>query len=303
MLRAALGLLALAAGVALLSGALRPRGRSALRGRLRAIGASGTLAAAAVGAMATLAVQSSSLVIIGLLAAADAEALPLPAVFAAVVGANVGTAIVPQLLSWQPPLALVGLLALPAVALWLWPRAARLGRALAGALSIYAGLDLIASAVQAAAAPGILAGVGAHAPLAAYAAGAVSTAVLFSSALTVGTAERLAQAGVVPLAAALAFVLGANVGTTADVLVAAGPCRRRGRMTALFHLLFNLLGSVAALPLVAVAARLLDAAAMPPGAAVAHFHAAFNAAAALVALPLAGPLARWAGARASSLRP
>ena len=302
MLRAALGLLALAAGVALLSGALRPRGRWALRGPLRAGGASATLAAAAAGALATLAVQSSSLVIIGLLAAADAETLPLPAVFAAVVGANVGTAMVPQLLSWQPPLALVGLLALPVAALWLWPRAARLGRALAGALSIYAGLDLIASAVQAAA-PGILTAVGVHAPLAAYAAGAASTAVLFSSTLTVGTAERLAQAGVVPLAAALAFVLGANVGTTADVLVAAGPCRGRGRMTALFHLLFNLLGSLAALPLVALAARLLDAAAVPPAAAVAHFHAAFNAAAALVALPLAGPLARWAGARASTLRP
>ena len=288
MLGAALGLLALVAGVAMLAGALRPaRGSGLPPAWMRRAG--NPLAAALAAAAATVAVQSSSLVIIGLLAAADAEALPLAGAWGGVLGANVGSALLPHLLLWQPPLTVIAVLAFPAAALWMQARTRRFGRGLAGALSVYAGLELVATAARGLVPPTAftaLAGGGG-----AYALGAAATALLFSSTLTIGVAQRLAQAGLVPLASALAFTLGANVGTTADVLVAAVPCGIRGRRTALFHLTVNLLGSAVALPLVPAAAAWLQRTQVPPVAAVAHFHAAFNLIAALLALPLVTPLA------------
>jgi phosphate:Na+ symporter len=296
VLRASLGIVALLVGVLWLAGALRPRHPPALAAALGRAGTAGTLAAAVAGGIATVAVQSSSLVIVGLLAVADAEAVPLASVWAAVLGANVGTALVPQLLVWQPPLGLAVAAAAPAVALWCWPRTARVGRALTGAVAVYTGLELVAGAARQAAPAGLLLALTAAGPLTAYAAGVLSTAVLLSSTLTVGMAQRFVAAGLLPLPAGLAFVLGANVGTTADVLLAAGGCRRRGRATAAFHALFNLVASAVCLPLVARAARLLTDFGVPGATAVAHFHAVFNIGAALVALPFVAPLAQRAAA-------
>jgi phosphate:Na+ symporter len=125
---------------------------------------------------------------------------------------------------------------------------------------------------------------------AAFAGGVAVTALLFSSQLAIGILQALAQAGALPLAAGIAFICGANIGTTADVLLASLGCGGRGRATALFHLAFNLCAAALGMALLGPLARWLSG--MPPAAALARAHSLLNMAVALCAGPAAGPLAR-----------
>jgi phosphate:Na+ symporter len=295
--RAVLGFWALGAGVVCLSrGLARRRGAppAAPRWLVRAPGFG---AAAAAGALLTVLLQSSSLVVIGLMTLADAGSLPIGTAWAAVAGANVGTALVPELLAWRPPAAAYVLAAAGALALALGPRTRRAAWVVAGALGLYLGLELLGGASR-----GVVPAVWPTGGWAAYGAGVVSTAALFSSAVTVAVAARLARDGTIPLAAALAFVLGANVGTTADVVAASLACRRRGRLVAGWHLACNGIASLVCLPWVGALAGWAGRAGLPAGPAVGHFHLAFNLAMALAALPAAAAGARraeaWAPPRA-----
>ncbi|MFQ8804917.1 MAG: Na/Pi symporter [Alistipes indistinctus] len=86
-------------------------------------------------------------------------------------------------------------------------------------------------------------------------AGAAMTAVLQSSSATTALAIILCSTGVIPFKCAMALILGDNVGTTLTANIAATMTNTDGKRAALSHLLFNLVGVLWALPLLAVLAR------------------------------------------------
>lgn len=287
--RLSLGLCALVSGTALLGRAL-----AALRGGVpRPTRKTPLVGAALGGALAAVVLQSSSLCVVGLAAAVDGSGLALAPAWAAVAGANVGTTLLPQLTAWEPPWLLLALAVLPALAAALAPRTRRAGACALGALLLISGFRLLASAASGGlpAALGLLHAAAGSAP-AAFLAGLVLTAALFSSGLTIAVAQGLAAAGAIRLEAGIAFVCGANIGTTADVLLAALGAGVRGRSTAAFHLAFNLLcaglGLVFLHPLAAGVAR----AGFPPARGLAHVHLGLNLACALAVLPLLRRIAR-----------
>ncbi len=291
--RLLLGLCGLAGGLALLSRSLRRWGAG--RGGGGRGGTSLPLAALG-GLLATVVVQSSSLSVAGLVAAADSGAIGLAQAWAAVGGANVGTTLLAHLTGWRVPWA--WLAAAGGVALLLAPR--RATRALAGGL---AGAVLLLGALRlldAALLPGRLPGAAllarwTAAPWPAFLAGALLTAVWMSSGFSLAVIQSLAGRGAVPAVAAIAFVCGANVGTTADVLLASLGTGWRGRATAGFHLVFNL--TCAGLGMALVGPLAAWAASGPPAAALARAHSGLNLATALLWLPAAGPAARWLAGR------
>ncbi len=77
-------------------------------------------------------------------------------------------------------------------------------------------------------------------PLSGTLAGALVTLVIQSSSATVGMAITLAKQNAISLGAAIAVMLGAELGTCSDTLFATIRTNRQAMKTGLFHFLFNL---------------------------------------------------------------
>ena len=122
------------------------------------------------------------------------------------------------------------------------------------------------------------------------AAAALLTWAAHSSVATVLLVMSLTP-GVVSLNAALAVVLGANLGNTFPQLVAAG-ADPGAKQLAIGNLAVRSIGCIVALPFLPNIAAWLSTAIPNGGAAVAAFHTLFNLGLALAILPLLDPLAR-----------
>src|SRR6516164_10958629 len=137
--------------------------------------------------------------------------------------------------------------------------------------------------------------------------GAVFTAIVQSSAATLGLIIALASEGLVPLEAAIPLILGANVGTVGTALLASIGKSAEAARVGVVHLLFNVIGVllfVFLIPQLADFARLISPSAPElAGAArlaaetprqVANIHTLFSVVSALVLIWFSGPLARLA---------
>ncbi len=249
----------------------------------------------AVALLATACLHSSSAFLTLLLGLAESGAIPTVAALAATLGANVGTTATALLASLPVPrraLFFTGTLFFVAGARfrrfrWLWIRAGRSGAGKCSSLAdfgllllglgiLLAGLDLLAAqaasltewkpfadllAVSGNPALGVLGG-------------AVSSAVLQSSTLLVSLLTGLLRSGKLVLEDAVAIVVGANIGTTADVLVASALARPEARRVAFGHLLINVLGAGAFLVCPNILTRPL--AGQNPARALAYAHTLFN---------------------------
>mgnify|MGYP006285448291 CR=1 FL=1 len=114
--------------------------------------------------------------------------------------------------------------------------------------------------------------------------GILVTIIFQSSSATITLTMVLAMEGWLPFSAALAMVVGENIGTTVTALVAAIMANRSARRTALAHLLFNVIGLLWVLPFIGIIAETIQSAMqgfniqpshlVPFGVSV--FHTSFN---------------------------
>ena len=123
-------------------------------------------------------------------------------------------------------------------------------------------------------------------------AAALFSALVTSSAATIGLALALAHQGLLGLPGALAVVLGANVGTCATALMASLGTTAEAKRVATAHIAFKLLGAALVFPLIDPFARLLAATAADPARQVANAHTFFNIGMGLAFLPFASLAAR-----------
>jgi phosphate:Na+ symporter len=221
--------------------------------------------------------------------------MTLAPALAVMLGANVGTALLTQVLSFNmglvgPPLVLIGVL------VFRWAaggRAKNLGR-----IGIGLGLMLMALA-------GLLHTLGpientpllrpvvsalAHDPLLAVLVAAALTWACHSSIAIVLLVSSFAATHVVDPTGALALVLGANLGGTLPPLIdASTPAARR---LPLGNLLVRAVGVVLAVPFLPAITHALEQVEPAPGRLVVNFHLAFNLVLAAVFLGSVGALAR-----------
>ena len=221
--------------------------------------------------------------------------MTLAPALAVMLGANVGTALLTQVLSFNmglvgPPLVLIGVL------VFRWAaggRAKNLGR-----IGIGLGLMLMALA-------GLLHTLGpientpllrpvvsalAHDPLLAVLVAAALTWACHSSIAIVLLVSSFTATHVVDPTGALALVLGANLGGTLPPLIdASTPAARR---LPLGNLLVRAVGVVLALPFLPAITHALEQLEPTPGRLVVNFHLAFNLVLAAVFLGSVGALAR-----------
>ncbi len=120
--------------------------------------------------------------------------------------------------------------------------------------------------------------------------GGVATLLIQSSSATVGLAIVLARQDLLTFAGGAAIMLGAELGTCSDTLIATIGGSRRALKTGLFHVGFNVvtiaLGLLLFAPFVAAVESISGDAEIDTK--IAHAHVLFNVAGVLLALPFVG---------------
>lgn len=123
-------------------------------------------------------------------------------------------------------------------------------------------------------------------------AGIVFTAVIQSSTATTGIMMGFLSAGTMNLDTGIAIILGANIGTCVDALLASIGSGREGKLTAYAHSWLNIFGVVLFYPMIGLLADLGELLSTQPDVQLAHISVIFNVIVSLIFLPFANPFGK-----------
>jgi phosphate:Na+ symporter len=265
--------------------------------RILSRGFAGRLQAFAAGLGVTAVLQSSTATALMITSFAAGGFVGLVPALAAMLGANVGTTLIVQVLSFDvsplsPLLLLVGVVAFRAGS----TRARDLGRVAIGlGLMLIALSRLLEVVTHFEDVPSlrILMARIATDPLISALFGAMMAWAAHSSVAVALLVMSLTGKGILPLSAAIALMIGANIGTAINPLIEGSRgANVAGRRVAAGNLATRLTGAVVVMPMVPWIGRMLVQIEPDLARAVADFHAGFNIVVALAFLPLLTPVAR-----------
>jgi len=240
------------------------------------------LAGVATGTIATTLLDSSSVTIILVIALVNSGLLSFTQALGVIMGANIGTTVSSQIIAFQiNEYAAIVLVA--GFAMYFMGKTdliKNLGLVLFGFGLIFFGLNVIDQAAEPLHdyPPFVAWMKGLENPWWGMLVGAGFTVLIQSSSATLGIIITLASEGLLSLPAGIAIMLGAEIGTCADTLIASLGRSREALRAGVFHLLFN---AVTALVGVALASQLGKAAVLlaPAGHVsrqIANAHLLFN---------------------------
>jgi phosphate:Na+ symporter len=263
--------------------------------------------AVVTGFVVTTLIQSSSATTVMLVSFVNAGLLTLTQSIGVIMGANIGTTTTAWIVSLVGFNFDIANLALPAIGIGFIARIIKWkyqawGEAFLGFGFIFLGLQVMNDALPVVNPESMefiqrVSRMGMLSVIISLGIGTVFTLAVHSSAAMITLVITLAFRGVINYEMAAAIILGANIGTTIDAILAAFGARTAARQTALVHVLFNVVGSIAALVFFGPLLRLVDV--LTPGAAIgagiaphlAMFHTVFNILGTLIFLPFVTPFA------------
>ena len=255
------------------------------------------LSAFGVGLGVTTVLQSSTATALITASFAERGLMATAPALAVMLGADVGTSLVAQILSFDlgvvsPLLIVIGVAAFSAGGA---TRRRDLGRAVIGVGLMLLALRLIIAASapvrESAVIQEILVAVERE-PLLALAVAAGLTWIAHSSLAIVLLVISLASVGLLTPKLALVLVLGANLGGSVPALLATWRGDIAARRVTMGNLAFRVVGCLVALPLLGVVQPLLELLSVDVGRQAANFHTAFNLALAAAFLPFVGIVAK-----------
>ena len=290
------GVLLLLYGIKLLNDGLQNAAGSKIRSLLRSL-TSNRLAAVGGGAFLTGLIQSSSATSVMLVGFVSAGLMSFRQTLAVILGADIGATLTVQLIAfhiYDYAVLLIGIGLF--FSLFMKNMLYRsVGQGVLGFGFVFLSLKIMTDSM----APlqgnelfqqVVVALTGT--PLIGIALSAAITALIHSSAATMGIALVLAGSGLIPLHAALYLILGANIGTCATALLASLRSPAEARRVAWAHVLFKVFGVILFLPFLGPFERLVSFSAPDLGRQIANAHTLFNVIMAVVFLPFIGPFSR-----------
>lgn len=238
------GLVLFLHGVSLLSESLKKMAGERMK-KILARFTTNRFAGVLTGTVATTLLDSSSVTIIMVIALVNAGLLSFAQSLGVIMGSNIGTTISSQIVALEinqyAPVALAigfGMYTIPKNKKW-----KSAGKLVFGIGLIFFGLEVVGNAVK----PleqhqGFLEWMTRmEAPLLGALIGAAFTVMVQSSSATLGVVITLAMQGLITLPAGIAIMLGAEIGTCADTLVATVGRSRDAIRAGIFHLTFNII--------------------------------------------------------------
>lgn len=249
------------------------------------------------GALVTAVIQSSSVTTVLVVGFISAGIMTLSQAVGVIMGANIGSTMTAQLVAFKIteaalPLVTVGfVLGFVArnevVKQW--------GGVLLGLGFVFLGMAMMSDAMAPLrGSPEFREAVAAlRVPLWGVLVGFAFTAVVQSSAATLGIVITMASQGLIPLDAGIAVLLGANIGTCVTAILACIGRTREAVRAAAAHVLFNVIGVAAWLPFIPQLEALVQGFGAGSAAReIAHAHTLFNVVNVAVMIWFTGPLTR-----------
>lgn len=249
-----------------------------------------------VGTFVTFITQSSSITVLTLIGLVNVGALSLYRGVGILLGAEIGTTITAQLVTLK-----IGLYYFPLIVFGLAMSTSRrkalasLGKVIFSFGLLFMGMDLMKTgAIPLKQSPAIssLFEQFATNPLFGIAMGAVFTAITSSSSATTSLVVAMGASGAINLPAAIALILGANIGTTFLELVAVVNMGLTAKRVAVAQALINVVGVIIILPFVGPLAALAASTSSGLDHQIANSHTIFNVGSSLIFLFFTGAIVK-----------
>lgn len=282
-------------GIKQMSDGLEKAAGAKMRGILEAVTTNRVLGML-VGILFCAVVQSSSATTVMVVSFVNAGMMTLYQAAGVIMGANIGTTITSQLVSFNlsayaPIFLFLGVLMTQFMKN---DRAKKIGEVVLGFGVLFMGLSLMSDSMSGLRnSPQVvemLAGL--TQPFLAVLMGIVITAIIQSSSVTVSILLLMAQQGLLALPICFYAILGCNIGSCVSALIASLSGKKDAKRAALIHLFFNIIGTALIYLVLTVAGEfVLDVivriSGSDPGRCVANAHTLFKVCQVIVLFPFA----------------
>jgi len=248
-----------------------------------------------VGAVTSGILQSSSMTMVLLIGLINAGALKLAQGIGVMLGSEIGTTLTAQIIAFK-----IGAYYLPVIAIgfllseiFRGKQAGDVGRIILGFGLLFLGMSLLSGGLkelaQSMTVVTLLESCGSNILLGVLV-GAAVTAVIQSSSAMTALVIAMGAAGILTLPAAIALILGANIGTTVTAQIASIGSSLSSRRLATAQLMVNALGVAVFVPFVPWYSELVALTATSLPRQIANAHTFFNVAVTLALIPCVGAL-------------
>ena len=248
-----------------------------------------------VGAVTSGILQSSSMTMVLLIGLINAGVLSLSQGIGVMLGSEIGTTLTAQIIAFK-----IGHFYLPIVAfgfilaeVFRGKRTGDVGRIILGFGILFLGMNVVSGGLrglaESATVMRLLETCGTNVILGVLV-GAGVTAVIQSSSAMTALVIAMGSAGLVSLPAAIALILGANIGTTITATIASIGSTLSSRRLAVAQVLVNITGVVVFLPFIGPYAGLVARTAENLPRQIANAHTIFNVLVTLILIPCVGAL-------------
>ncbi|MCI9567444.1 MAG: Na/Pi cotransporter family protein [Lawsonibacter sp.] len=253
-----------------------------------------------VGALITTAVQSSSATTVMVVGFVNAGMMSLDQAVWLIMGANVGKTTTGLLIAMDVG-ALAPLVAFAGVAMMVFVKDSKMqhiGQLLAGLGILFIGMDMMSAAMEPLReVPAFVSMMAALSdPILGILFGTLFTALIQSSAASVGILQSLAAAGVVEFSSSVYILFGQNIGTCITAVMASFGVSRDAKRATCVHILFNVIGTAifTAVVMIFPLTAQIESVIHDPMAQIAVMHVIFNLATTILLLPFGSHLAKLA---------
>ena len=280
-------------GIKLLSSALQSLAGNQLRHLLGTLTKT-PLRGILVGIIVTVLIQSSAGTTVMTVSFVNTGLLSLKQALGLIMGANIGTTVTAQLIAFNIDALALPLLAFGVFMSMLFSRKQMgyLASGLIGLGLVFMGMQTMKTASHIISQHRELLLVLSRNPVSGVLAGMILTALIQSSAATIGLTIAVASQGLITLDAAIPIILGDNIGTTLTAIVASLNASRPAKQAALGHVLFNLIGTVIFLTILPVYREIVTATSPDIGRQIANAHTIFNLLNTIIFFPFISLLAK-----------
>ena len=247
-----------------------------------------------VGILFCAVIQSSSATTVMVVSFVNAGMMTLYQAAGVIMGANIGTTVTSQLVSFNlsayaPVFLFLGVLLTQFVKN---DRVKKIGEVVLGFGVLFMGLSVMSGSMSSLKDSPQVAGLlgGLTSPLLGVLMGTVITAVIQSSSVTVSIVLLMAQQGLLELPICFYIILGCNIGACMSALLASLSGKKDAKRAALIHLFFNIIGTVIMYVVLTVAGGLVldiitKISGSDPGRCVANAHTLFKICQVIILLP------------------
>lgn len=243
-----------------------------------------------VGVIVTAVIQSSSATTVMVVGFVNAGLMNLTQATGIIMGANIGTTITAQLVSFKldqiaPIFVFLG------AAMVMFARAKKrkeIGNIVLGFGILFTGMGIMSQAMKPLTGSPvfeqILLAIGDNWVIGVIA-GAAITAILQSSSATTGILVALATAGTIDIKFALPIIFGCNIGTCITAIIASVGANKTAHKAAAIHLIFNIVGTIIFLPFLGILGKVVMAMTPDVSRQIANAHTVFNVVNSILLLP------------------